>query len=263
MSLPPRMTRTMAERVRAFFDDHRSRRASWVHETLQSGADGRNDANIVARANTVRRCRPSTEGPSASISRKRPENRQIMRTQGTLLRGGSARNRARHIGIAAIVAAMVFACGPSRLPAPPFVAQPTSALVEVPYPPPPARPEFVPDDPGVPGAVWIDGEWTWQGQRWSWKRGRWVVPPKGASYAPWTTVRNDDGVLYVAQGAFRDGRGAEIDEPDPIASGRPNRTAPERQRPNRGASPTTATPATPPTPQSSPTAPASSDAGAP
>lgn len=268
MSLSPRMTRTTAERVRTFFDVHRARRASWTHETLQSDANGRNDANIVAGANAVRRCRPSAEGPGASTSRKRPENRQIMRTQGTLLRVGSARkrarrprrpgvcagatpekgapatnrgSRARHVGIVTFVAAAVFACGSPRLPTPPFVPQPTSALVEVPYPPPAARPEFVPDAPDVAGVVWIDGEWTWQGQRWTWKRGRWVVPPKGASFAPWTTVRDDEGILYVAQGTFRDARGAALDEPDPIATGRPNRTAPERQRPNRR-TPTTGEP---------------------
>ncbi len=111
------------------------------------------------------------------------------------------------------------ACGP-KLPHPPFVAQPTSALAEVEIPPPPAHIEMVPplpDAPAAKGAVWLDGEWTWRGRKWSWKPGRWVVPPPGAAFSPWTTVRGTTGVVYFAPGTWRDARGVAVDEPAPLA----------------------------------------------
>lgn len=112
------------------------------------------------------------------------------------------------------------ACG-SSLRAPPFVRQPTSALAPVPYPPPPARVERVPNAP-TPTAVWVDGEWLWQGRRWAWKPGRWVAVPPGAAFAPWTTVRDATGTLYVAQGTWRDAQGNELPDPTPLAVGTPN-----------------------------------------
>lgn len=81
------------------------------------------------------------------------------------------------------------------------------------------------DDPKQPlhtrGAVWIDGEWTWRTRRWAWKPGRWVKPPPNARFAPWTTVRNRTGTLYFASGAWRDLTGAEVEEPEPLASAGP------------------------------------------
>lgn len=71
------------------------------------------------------------------------------------------------------------------------------------------------------GAVWIDGEWTWQGRRWSWRPGRWVMPREGTGYAPWTTVRDDNGTLFVAQGVWRDDGGAQVDDPPLAGPGRP------------------------------------------
>jgi hypothetical protein len=108
-----------------------------------------------------------------------------------------------------------------RLPHPPYAGQPTSALETVGYPPPPARVEFVPPRP-APGAVWIDGEWAWQGRRWAWRIGRWVEPPPGARYSPWTVVRGDDGSTYYAAGAWRDARGAELAEPVALVAARAN-----------------------------------------
>ncbi|MBX3215973.1 MAG: YXWGXW repeat-containing protein [Labilithrix sp.] len=123
---------------------------------------------------------------------------------------------------AALVAtAVFFACGAPKLPAPPYTTHPTSALVEIPYPPPPARVEAVPLRPNKGGAVWIDGEWTWQTRRWAWKPGRWVEPPANARFAPWTSVRDRVGTLYVAAGAWRDASGALVSEPEPLAVGGP------------------------------------------
>jgi hypothetical protein len=115
-------------------------------------------------------------------------------------------------------AALACACGGS-LPRPPLARHPTSALAKVPYPPPPARVEFVPEAPRA-DAVWIDGEWLWQGRQWAWKYGRWVVPPPGALFAPWTTVRDRDATLYFAAGTWRDPRGARVAEPRPLVLGR-------------------------------------------
>ena len=108
--------------------------------------------------------------------------------------------------------AAAFACGAPKLPAPAYTTHPTSALVPVPYPPPPARVEAVPSRPRD-AAVWIDGEWVWQTRRWAWKPGRWVSPPSGARFAPWTTVRDVTGTLYFAAGAWRASSGAEVAEP--------------------------------------------------
>lgn len=102
-----------------------------------------------------------------------------------------------------------------RLRAPAFVSQPEGALIPVPYPPPPARVEVVPDAPHS-RSVWIDGEWSWQGDRWLWVRGRWVDPPRSAKYSPWTSVRGRDGVLYYAAGAWRSDGGAEVPAPRPL-----------------------------------------------
>ena len=116
------------------------------------------------------------------------------------------------------------ACGAKRLPSPPYVGQPGSALVQVPYPPPPARVEFVPDKPDG-DAVWIDGEWVWQGRRYAWKPGRWVKTPAGASFAPWQAVRDTMGTLYIAQGSWRDHGGNEIAPPPILRAGTPNASA--------------------------------------
>jgi hypothetical protein len=104
------------------------------------------------------------------------------------------------------------------LPGPPRTSQATSAYVEVPFAPPPGRVEFVPNQP-LEGAVWIDGEWTWEpvGRRWAWKYGRWVVPPNGARYARWSLVRASDGTLFYAPGAWCDPQGREVVAPPALA----------------------------------------------
>ena len=124
----------------------------------------------------------------------------------------------RALGVAAcLVVIAALACGGPNLPAPDYTSHPTSALVEVPYPPPPARAEAIPKRPKT-RAVWIDGEWTWQ-RRWAWKPGRWLAPPAGARFAPWTTVRDRTGTLYFSGGAWRDDAGNEVQEPAPLATG--------------------------------------------
>jgi hypothetical protein len=107
-----------------------------------------------------------------------------------------------------VLACLGFSCS-SRLPRPPYTNQPTSALVEVEFPPPPARVEFVPPRP-ADDAVWITGEWLWEGRKWAWKPGAWVMPPQDAKYARWVMVRRGDGKLFFAPGAWRNGSGEEV-----------------------------------------------------
>lgn len=103
---------------------------------------------------------------------------------------------------ASVFAVATASCGTSALPRPPYTAHASVDLVAVPYSPPPARIEVIPDTPDS-RAVWLDGEWTWTGRRWSWRRGRWVIPPQGAAFAPWQVVRDPKGSLYLAQGSWR------------------------------------------------------------
>ncbi|HEX3596090.1 MAG TPA: YXWGXW repeat-containing protein [Polyangiaceae bacterium] len=91
--------------------------------------------------------------------------------------------------------------------------------MEVPFPPPPARVEFIPDKPRS-GAVWVDGEWSWTGRRWAWNYGKWVVPPETATFSPWRTVRSDDGTLLFVAGIWHDAKGTEIPDPQPLVVGR-------------------------------------------
>ena len=137
----------------------------------------------------------------------------------SVLDARTMRGRMLGCGAALSIAGMLLACAAPRLPAPTYVGQPTEALQQAAYPPPPARVEFIPDPPAQSGAVWIDGEWTWQGRRWAWRRGRWLVPPAGARYSPWTATRDKSGLFYIAEGKWRDAQGRELPDPTPLAIG--------------------------------------------
>src|SRR5690349_13495185 len=121
------------------------------------------------------------------------------------------------LGAAAILCLSLGSCG-NRLPHPPYAPHPTSALVEVRFPPPPARAEAVPPQPSA-DAVWIDGEWQWRRKRWAWTPGAWVTAPPGSAYSPWTVVRDDTGTLFHAAGTWRNARGEEIPAPKAITRG--------------------------------------------
>src|SRR5262245_46896484 len=95
------------------------------------------------------------------------------------------------MSIFAVVALASSDCSP-YLPEPPAAAQPTSALIEVDFPPPPARVELLPPRPSS-NTIWVKGEWVWAGRRWSWRPGAWVIPPEGAAYARHVLVRRADG----------------------------------------------------------------------
>jgi hypothetical protein len=108
------------------------------------------------------------------------------------------------------------ACG-SSLPRPPRGEPPPGAYAEVPYPPPPAQVERVPERPER--AVWVDGSWLWTGTRWRWRDGGWFEPPpQGVVYADWEIRRPSGTSLRFAGAAWRDRSGAEVSPPRLVAS---------------------------------------------
>jgi len=89
----------------------------------------------------------------------------------------------------------------------------------VPFPPPPPRPEHLPPKPDD-DAVWVDGEWDWDGTRYRWVRGSWVKPPAGAKVAPWSVVRRgDDGQLFYSPSTWYDASGRAMPAPEALARG--------------------------------------------
>jgi hypothetical protein len=105
----------------------------------------------------------------------------------------------------------------SRLPVPERTPGRTETYVAVPMPPPPPRPEHVPERPDK--AVWVDGEWNWEGGRYRWTKGAWVIPPDGAKIAPWHVIRRDDGQLFYSPSVWYDASGSQIPAPAALAYG--------------------------------------------
>lgn len=97
--------------------------------------------------------------------------------------------------VATALAAAAAGCQ-DALPVPVTKEHKGGALVPVPYPPPPARAEVIPEKPtGMTDPVWIDGDWQWKGRRWVWQPGQWVVPDPALAYALPKTLRLSDGTL--------------------------------------------------------------------
>jgi hypothetical protein len=107
-------------------------------------------------------------------------------------------------------------CGGS-LPAPEVAEHPLAAYREVPYPPPAALAETIPERPERDGAVWIDGEWIFHSQGFVWRRGGWVVPPPGSRFAPWRSWYRRDGRLMLASGTWYDAKHERVRRPEPTA----------------------------------------------
>jgi hypothetical protein len=87
----------------------------------------------------------------------------------------------------------------------------------VPYPPPAALPETVPDKPDG-DVVWLDGEWLFVSSSYVWRRGGWVVAPHAGQFAPWSTRYTKDGRLLLASGAWYDEENRPIHYVEPISA---------------------------------------------
>jgi hypothetical protein len=126
-------------------------------------------------------------------------------------------------------ALVLLGCG-SSLPTPASAQHPLSAYVEVPYPPPAALAETVPERPN-PAVVWLDGEWVFHGQAFVWRRGGWVVPPPASRFAAWRSWYRRDGRLMLAPGTWYDAKQQRVRRPEPLvpASTPPNEVTSERQ----------------------------------
>lgn len=108
------------------------------------------------------------------------------------------------------------ACG-GALPSPVLTEHPLGAYVVVPYPPPAALAETVPERPERPGVVWVDGEWLYHGDSFVWRRGGWVVPPPAGRFAPWRSWYRRDGRLMLARGTWYDAKRERLRFIEPIA----------------------------------------------
>jgi hypothetical protein len=111
-------------------------------------------------------------------------------------------------GGAALCCALLAACTAGRARAPGELLL-ASEMIEVPYPPPVARVEAIPEK-HTPEQVWLDGQWAWEGELWRWHDGAWTTPPPGAYFTPWATRRRADGQLLFARAEWRDRSGRPI-----------------------------------------------------
>ncbi len=110
------------------------------------------------------------------------------------------------------------ACGVDVPPGPPKAPNSTGNYIEVPYPPPPGRIEYVPKRPNDK-ALWVDGEWRYRGRRWRWVPGSWFDVPAGARFAHWASTIRSDGVFMYASGEWMDANGKAIPAPKIVARG--------------------------------------------
>jgi hypothetical protein len=130
---------------------------------------------------------------------------------------------ARPVGVSAFLAAVtpfIALCSCSKsLPTPRTGPHPpnTTSYIEVPYPPPAAHVEVVPKKPRE-GAVWVDGDWDWEGNKWVWESGEWVEPPANGYLAPWVTYRQENGKLLFAPASWHADDGAVIPKPPALAT---------------------------------------------
>ena len=134
---------------------------------------------------------------------------------------------AHRLSVAALAVVLgAAACG-SSLPIPEVRAHPiaTTKFIDVPYPPPAARPEIIPPKPRE-GAVWVDGEWAWQGKQWTWESGAWVMAPARAFYSPWVAFRQSNGTLRFAPSAWHKEDGTLLPKPTPVALAEPSLDVP-------------------------------------
>jgi hypothetical protein len=111
-----------------------------------------------------------------------------------------------------VAVAVVFACS-SSMQQPAAHAHAEEEYDVVPYPPPSALVEVVPESPR-PDAVWVDGYWIWRGRYYVWERGGWVVPPKGAYVSNWNARYRPEGALLYAPTTWHAANGQTMDAPE-------------------------------------------------
>lgn len=114
---------------------------------------------------------------------------------------------------------------------PPQATHPPSAYVEVPYPPPAALVEVVPEAPEEDGAVWVDGHWVWRGRYYVWQRGGWLLLTGDAAYATWQSLLARDGRIVFAPGTWYGPDGRVVARPRLLIGARtpPNQTTVETE----------------------------------
>ena len=139
---------------------------------------------------------------------------------------GTERKDLRWAGAGALAGAclLLAACGAPVPPGPPHAPNSTANYVEVPYPPPPARIEYIPARPNET-ALWVDGEWRYRGRRWRWIPGSWFAVPAGVKYAHWASTIRVDGVFVYASGQWLDANGKTTAAPKILARGVSNALA--------------------------------------
>ena len=102
---------------------------------------------------------------------------------------------------------------------PPSGAHQNEEPVVVPYPPPAAKVDVIPETPdGMKNAVWIDGQWMWRGRRWVWEGGQWIDLATDQVYARPLVQRRYDGQLIWFPGAFRNATAEPRASASPVAS---------------------------------------------
>lgn len=91
-----------------------------------------------------------------------------------------------------------------------------SPPVVVESPPPPAKIERVPPDPGS-GCAWLDGHWEWASDSWEWKPGAWIVAEEGCHFAVpeavWVPSAGRGLLFYLSGQWYRDSDGAKCRDP--------------------------------------------------
>lgn len=116
------------------------------------------------------------------------------------------------MSLRALLFGFVAGCGGS-LPLPAQTAPPADAYVEVPYPPPAALSEMIPEQPAS-DTVWRDGGWVWRGRYYVWERGGWVRPGD-LRFAPWRLRYEPNGQAMFAASVWVDEKG-QMRRPPPI-----------------------------------------------
>lgn len=114
------------------------------------------------------------------------------------------------VPVALLATALAFAGCARSVPLPRTGPAPDQSDIEVPYPPPAAKVETIPEQKDA-AQVWVDGQWDWSIDEWVWRGGEWTTPPSAEAYfTPWSTVRKKDGRLFFIPAAWRDARGAAL-----------------------------------------------------